>query len=48
VSKIVRLLLPGSSHLNEAYTKVLINKRLSDAFPVHNGQNQGDALTPLL
>jgi hypothetical protein len=47
VTKVVRLLLPGSSYLNETYTKVLIGKHLPDAFPVHYGLNQGDALTPL-
>jgi hypothetical protein len=34
--------------LNEAYSKVQIGKNLLDAFSVHNGLKQGDALSPLL
>jgi hypothetical protein len=45
MTKVVRLLLPGSSHLNETYTKVLTGKYFADAIPVYNGLNQRDALT---
>jgi hypothetical protein len=34
--------------LNETYSKVHIGKHLSDKFPIQNGLNQGDALSPLL
>jgi hypothetical protein len=34
--------------LNETYSKVLIGKLLSDKFPIENGLEQGDALSPLL
>jgi hypothetical protein len=34
--------------LNEAYSKVCIDKLLSDKFPIQNGLKQGDALSPLL
>jgi hypothetical protein len=34
--------------LNETYSKALINKHLSDMFPIQNGLKQGDALLPLL
>jgi hypothetical protein len=34
--------------LNETYSKVRIDKHLSDSFPVQNGLKQGDALSPLL
>jgi hypothetical protein len=34
--------------LNEIYSKVWIGKYLSDAFLIHNGLKQGDALSPLL
>jgi hypothetical protein len=34
--------------LNEPHIKVRISKYLSDTFPVLNGLNQGDALSPLL
>jgi hypothetical protein len=34
--------------LNETYSKVHINKLLSDKFPIQNGLKQGDALLPLL
>jgi len=33
--------------LNETYRKVWISK-YSDAFPVQNGPNEGDARSPLL
>jgi hypothetical protein len=32
--------------LNGNYSNVCIGKQLSDAFPIHNGQKQGDALPP--
>jgi hypothetical protein len=31
--------------LNGNYSNVCIGKQLSDAFPIHNGQKQGDALS---
>jgi hypothetical protein len=34
--------------LNETYSKVRIGKNLSDAFPIHNGLKQGNALSPFL
>jgi hypothetical protein len=34
--------------LNEAYSKVHIDKYLSDRFPIQNGLKQEDALSPLL
>jgi hypothetical protein len=34
--------------LNETYSKVRIDKNLSDNFPPQNGLNRGDALSPLL
>jgi hypothetical protein len=34
--------------LNETYSKVRIDKNLSDTFPIQNGLKQGDALSPLL
>jgi hypothetical protein len=34
--------------LNETYSKIRIGKHLSGAFPIKNGQKQGDALSPLL
>ncbi|KAJ4431573.1 hypothetical protein ANN_20172 [Periplaneta americana] len=33
---------------NETYSRVRIGQFLSDAFPIHCGLNQGDALSPLL
>jgi hypothetical protein len=33
---------------NETYSKVHIGKHFSDSFPIPNGLNQGDALSPLL
>jgi hypothetical protein len=32
--------------LNEIYSKVRIDKHLSDSFPIQNGLKQGDALSP--
>jgi hypothetical protein len=34
--------------LNETYSIVRIGKNLSDKFPVQNGLEQGDTLSPLL
>jgi hypothetical protein len=34
--------------LNETYSRVRIDKNLSDKFTVQNGLKQGDALSPLL
>jgi hypothetical protein len=34
--------------LNETYSKVHIDKHLSNSFPFQNGLKQGDALSPLL
>jgi hypothetical protein len=31
--------------LNETYSKILIGKHLSGAFPIQNGLKQGDALS---
>jgi hypothetical protein len=43
--KLVRLI---KMCLNETYSKVRIGKRLSESFPIHNGLEQGDALSALL
>jgi hypothetical protein len=34
--------------LNETYSKVCIDKHLSDSFPIKNGLKQGNALSPLI
>jgi hypothetical protein len=34
--------------LNKTYSKVRVDKLLSDKFPIQNGLKQGDALSPLL
>ena len=34
--------------LNETYSRVQVDKRLSDMFPIRNGLKQGDNLSPLL
>jgi hypothetical protein len=34
--------------LNEIFSKVRIDKHMSDSFPIQNGLKQGDALSPLL
>jgi hypothetical protein len=34
--------------LNETFSKVSVGKLLSDKFPIQNGLEQGDALSPLL
>jgi hypothetical protein len=43
--KLVRLI---KMCVNETYSKVRIGKHLSDSFPLQNGLEQGDALSPLL
>jgi hypothetical protein len=43
--KLVRLI---KMCLNETNSKVHIGKHLSDKFPIRNGLEQGDALSPLL
>ncbi|KAJ4451985.1 hypothetical protein ANN_03469 [Periplaneta americana] len=43
--KLVRLI---KMCLSETYSRVRIAQFLSDAFPIHCGLNQGDALSPLL
>jgi hypothetical protein len=43
--KLVRLI---RMCLNETYSKVRIDKHLSDSFPFLNGLKQGDALSPQL
>ena len=34
--------------LSETYSRVRVGRFLSDAFPIHCGLKQGDALSPLL
>jgi hypothetical protein len=34
--------------LNETYSKVGVGTHLSDIFPIHYGQKEGDALSPQL
>jgi hypothetical protein len=34
--------------LNETYSRVRVDKHLSDTFPIKNGLKIGDALSPLL
>ena len=34
--------------LTETYSRVQVDKNLSDMFPIRNGFKQGDALSPLL
>ena len=34
--------------LTEKYSRVRVGKNLSDRFPIRNGLNRGDALSPLL
>ena len=34
--------------LNETYSRVWVDKNLSDMFPIKNGLKQGDAVSPLL
>jgi hypothetical protein len=42
--KLVRLI---KMCLNDTYSKVRIDKHLSDRFPIQNSLKQGDALSPL-
>jgi len=34
--------------LTETYNRVLVDKNVSDRFPIRNGLKQGDALSPML
>ena len=34
--------------MSETYSRFLVDKNLSDAFPIRNGLQQGDALWPFL
>ena len=34
--------------LDETYSRVRVGKNFSDMFPIKNGLNQGDVLSPLL
>ena len=34
--------------LTETYSRVRVDKNVSDKFPIRNGLKQGDALTPML
>jgi hypothetical protein len=43
--KLVRLI---KMCLSETYSKIRVGKLLSDKFPIQNGLEQGDALSPLL
>jgi len=43
--KLVRLI---KMCLTEAYSRVRVEKNLSEMFPIRNGSKQGDALLPLL
>ena len=43
--KLVRLI---KMCLSETYSTVRVGRFLSDAFPIHCGLKQGDALSPLL
>ena len=45
IIKIVRLI---KMSLTEIYSRVRLDKNVSDRFPIRNGLKQGDALTPLL
>jgi len=44
-TKLVRLM---KMCLPETYSRVRVSKNLTDMFPIRNGLNQGDALSPLL
>jgi hypothetical protein len=35
-------------YLTETYTRVLVGKNLSDMWPIRNGLNEGDGLSPLV
>jgi len=39
----MKLVSPVKMCLNELYIEVFVGKHLSDAFPIHNGQKQGNA-----
>jgi hypothetical protein len=43
--KLVRVI---QMFLSEKYSRVRVDKHLSDTFPIKNGLKQGDALSPLL
>ena len=43
--KLIRLI---KMCLTETYSRVRVDKNLSDMFPIRNGLKQGDALSPLL
>jgi len=43
--KLVRLI---KMNLNKAYSRVRVDKKVSDRFPIRNGLKQGDALSPML
>jgi hypothetical protein len=43
--KLARLI---KMRLSETYSRVRVGKLLSDMFPIKNGLEQGDALSPLL
>jgi hypothetical protein len=43
--KLVRLI---KMCLHKTYSKIRVDKNLSDKFPIQNGLRQGDALSPLL
>jgi len=34
--------------LTETYSRVWVGKNVSDKFPIRNGLNQGDSLSPML
>jgi hypothetical protein len=40
----VKLVRPIKMYLNGTYSKVFIGKHLSNAFPIHSGLKQGEAL----
>jgi hypothetical protein len=40
--------IDGLIKIHLTYSKVCIDKNLSDAFPIQNGLKQGNALLPLL
>jgi hypothetical protein len=45
---LMKLVMLIQMRLNEAYSKILIGKHLSDSFPIQNGLMQEDALSPQL
>ena len=44
---LLRLLMLIKLCLNETYSRVRVDKNLSDMFPIRNGLKRGDALSPL-